>query len=252
MGTTESVLQSLRAVDAWIDVINANVGGGVRTAYKTSRLKFAGSNANVLKAGTSQALPLQMPESSLMVAETHTDFTQGAITSGNENCHLAIQGQGFFVLNKQSGLGNDYFTRDGEFHLDKQGYLVHSSGLYLFDALSNELVWDDSFGGSPPLVTDNLLSVFTAQGGLNLVIIPDIQMMEYTRFGATVFNYPLPNTQTGTTADSHILSKSLEASNASMTQSVPELSLAQKLFSALTKVIQTSQTDTDAVINLVR
>jgi flagellar hook protein FlgE len=49
-----------------------------------------------------------------------------------------------------------------------------------------------------------------------------------------------------------ILTKSLEASNASMTQSVPELSLAQKLFSALTKVLQTKQTNVDGVLNLVR
>ena len=37
-----------------------------------------------------------------------------------------------------------------------------------------------------------------------------------------------------------------------MTQSVPELSLAQKLFSALTKILQTSATNTDSVINLIR
>jgi hypothetical protein len=37
-----------------------------------------------------------------------------------------------------------------------------------------------------------------------------------------------------------------------MTQSVPELSLAQKLFSALTKVLQTKQTNVDSVLNLVR
>jgi hypothetical protein len=49
-----------------------------------------------------------------------------------------------------------------------------------------------------------------------------------------------------------VLTKSLEASNASMTQSVPELSLAQKLFSALTKVLQTRQTNIDGVLNVVR
>jgi hypothetical protein len=37
-----------------------------------------------------------------------------------------------------------------------------------------------------------------------------------------------------------------------MIQSVPELSLAKKLFSALTKVLQTKQTDVDGVLNLVR
>ena len=49
-----------------------------------------------------------------------------------------------------------------------------------------------------------------------------------------------------------VLTKSLEASNASMTQSVPELSLAQKLCSALTKVLQTRQTNIDGVLNVVR
>ena len=55
-----------------------------------------------------------------------------------------------------------------------------------------------------------------------------------------------------TTTQTTKLAKSLEASNASMTQSVPELSLAQKLFSALTKVLQTKQTNVDGVLNLVR
>lgn len=56
----------------------------------------------------------------------------------------------------------------------------------------------------------------------------------------------------GRSGTNTLLTKSLEASNASMTQSVPELSLAQKLFSALTKILQVSQTNTDAAINLVR
>jgi flagellar hook protein FlgE len=65
-------------------------------------------------------------------------------------------------------------------------------------------------------------------------------------------------TQAGTptaingTGRATVLTKSLEASNASMTQSVPELSLAQKLFSALTKVLQTVYTNQDNVLNLIR
>jgi hypothetical protein len=39
-------------------VINANINGGVRTAYKSTRLKFAGSNVNVQRAGTTLSSPL--------------------------------------------------------------------------------------------------------------------------------------------------------------------------------------------------
>jgi flagellar hook protein FlgE len=96
------------------------------------------------------------------------------------------------------------------------------------------------------------------------------QSLQYTQFGSTVFDMGFKATTTnaatganvniganfgirsGTSSDATVLSKSLEASNASMTQSVPELSLAQKLFSALTKVLQTKQTNVDGVLNLVR
>jgi flagellar hook protein FlgE len=88
------------------------------------------------------------------------------------------------------------------------------------------------------------------------------QSLQYSRYGSTVYDMgfipfvqntsPWMTIANATTADATIVGKSLEASNASMTQSVPELSLAQKLFSALTKVLQTKQTNVDGVLNLVR
>ena len=75
MANSVTTIQSLKAVDAWIDVINANINGGVRTAFKSAKLSFAGSNVDVIKAGTSTALPLQMPEPSLVSANTVIDFT---------------------------------------------------------------------------------------------------------------------------------------------------------------------------------
>jgi flagellar basal body rod protein FlgG len=249
-------IQSLKAVDAWIDVINANINGGVRTAFKASRLKFGGSNTNLSRAGNATSLPLQFPEPSLTMVNTVIDFSQGAITASTERTHFAIQGEGFFVLNNISGTATDLFTRDGEFRHDLQGYLVHASGLYLYDAGSNELVWDDSNGGAAPNWFDLPLSQFLANGGAGLVVINDKQALEYTNYGATVYNFQpwnlLATTGVGTATSATILTKSLEASNASMTQSVPELSLAQKLFSALTKVLQTTQTNLDGVLNLVR
>src|SRR3954471_20623461 len=98
MANEISTVQSLKAVDAWIDVINANINGGVRTAFKSSRLKFAGSNVNIGRAGNATSLPLQMPETSLTTANTVIDFSQGAITASTENTHLAVKGDGFFLL----------------------------------------------------------------------------------------------------------------------------------------------------------
>jgi flagellar hook protein FlgE len=298
MATDVSTIQSLKAVDAWIDVINANISGGVRTAFKASRLKFAGSNTDLVRAGTASSLPLQFPEPGLTTANTVIDFSQGSITASTENTHLAIQGEGFFMVCEPSAINasGDYataaeifLTRDGEFRTNQQGLLVNSQGLYLVigaisvtNNFANVRAVYNDLDGSPTnaaLINSAKLSDFIANNGYptsasggpfalpqnprSIMTVPNgRQSLQYSRYGSTVFDIdfdlvafgynPSMRLVAGTTADATILSKSLEASNASMTQSVPELSLAQKLFSALTKVLQTKQTNVDGVLNLVR
>lgn len=52
--------------------------------------------------------------------ERVTDYSDGGLKETGSNLDLALQGNGFFVI--QSGNGNVY-TRDGSFNLDNQGYL---------------------------------------------------------------------------------------------------------------------------------
>jgi flagellar hook protein FlgE len=311
-----STIQSLKAVDAWIDVINANINGGVRTAFKSSRLKFSGSNVDISRAGSSTSLPLQFPEPGLTTANTIIDFSQGAITASTENTHLAIQGEGFFMLCDPASMTATgtitnataatrlYATRDGEFRTNQSGLLVNSSGYFLvtgaarvtplapegaFDTINMRAVYNDidnpalapALTGAVKLtdfLRQDVVTGTTASGGAYgypggraaptsiLKMTLGKQQMRYTQFGSTIFDFGYVDfdifsgttssfgvlVQPSTTSDATILSKSLEASNASMTQSVPELSLAQKLFSALTKVLQTKQTNIDGVLNLVR
>ena len=295
-----STVQSLRAVDAWIDVINANINGGVRTAFKSSRLKFGGTNTNVIRPGGTTSLPLQIPEPGLVTTNTVIDFTQGAITASTENTHLAIQGEGFFmVMSNVTATGTAGFpinkvllTRDGEFHTNQDGLLVNTFGYYLCTffpipvppigfpsvvrAVYNDIDLPVPSGAAAATATrlSDFLKVVVPIGALAAggaafgftqsatLTVQGKQNLKFSQFGSTYFDFgfdivnertdPSIVTALGTASDATILSKSLEASNASMTQSVPELSLAQKLFSALTKILQTSQTNTDAVLNLVR
>jgi flagellar basal body rod protein FlgG len=253
MPSAHSTIQSLKTVDQWIDVINANINGGVRTGFKSSRLKFTGSNVDIARPATPSNSPLQYAETGLAAGNTLIDWTQGAVTASTEHTHLAIQGEGFFLLNTEPP-GADRLTRDGEFRTDAQGYLQHTSGLYLNDPTSNERVWDDTNGGTPPNVFDVRLSAFIANGGASLLYLDNKQDLQYTMHGSTVWELPpaFATTYVGLTTDATILQNSLEASNASMTQSVPELSLAQKLFSALTKVLQISSSNQDALLSLIR
>ena len=62
------------------------------------------------------------------VDEINTYFTQGVLHETGQDTDLAIDGEGFF---KVSGPEGNYYTRDGDFALDKEGYLVSSRGYKL-------------------------------------------------------------------------------------------------------------------------
>ncbi|MBC7542253.1 MAG: hypothetical protein H7338_05945 [Candidatus Sericytochromatia bacterium] len=315
MATEISTLQSLKAVDAWIGVINSNINGGVRTAFKASRLKFGGSTTEIQRPGDLRSTPLQFPEPSLTTVNTVIDFSQGAVIGSSENTHLAIKGDGYFVIVDPVTAGASaistglvvtgtnsqiYLTRDGEFHTNGQGYLVNSDG-YFVVAVNTitganppnlgtgtlRLVYNNvdqstlagGTGADAVRLTDFIDNTFssttssangaaftTAMAAANATSTIKVdrgeQNLKFSKYGSTVYDFGYTASGTipassimftrATPADNQIIGKSLESSNASMTQSVPELSLAQKLFSALTKVIQIHQTNTDAVINLIR
>ncbi len=61
-----------------------------------------------------------------MVERVYTDLTQGAIRQTGNPLDLAIEGQGFFVVSDGT---NTYYTRKGNFRLDREGYLVNERGM---------------------------------------------------------------------------------------------------------------------------
>jgi flagellar basal-body rod protein FlgG len=61
------------------------------------------------------------------VSATSKVFTQGQLTSTGEKLDLAIQGDGFFEVQRADGTVG--YTRDGSFKLNAQGTVVTSDGL---------------------------------------------------------------------------------------------------------------------------
>lgn len=59
------------------------------------------------------------------VDEVYTDFTQGSVIATNLETDLAIQGDGFFVVQTPNGLA---YTRDGNFTVNQNGDLVTKEG----------------------------------------------------------------------------------------------------------------------------
>lgn len=116
-------LSGLNAASKNLEVIGNNVANANTVGFKQSQAQFAdvfassmnGSGASQVGIGT-------------QVAAVAQQYTQGNISSSNNPLDMAINGAGFF---RMSDNGAVTYTRNGQFHLDKTGYIVNSSGLRL-------------------------------------------------------------------------------------------------------------------------
>jgi flagellar hook protein FlgE len=95
------------------------------TAFKAQTTDF--SNLFFQQIGsTGSGDPIEVG-AGVQVASNETSYTQGSINSTGNATDVALNGNGFFVVN--NGGGGDEYTRAGNFSLDAQGNLVTSNGL---------------------------------------------------------------------------------------------------------------------------
>src|SRR5664279_1030588 len=110
-------LSGLNASALNLDVIGNNIANANTYGSKDSRAEFADVYANAL-GGTSNAIGLGTTLST--VAQ---QFTQGNITTTNNPLYIAINGAGFFQVSSSNGASS--YTRNGQFKVDKLGYIVN-------------------------------------------------------------------------------------------------------------------------------
>lgn len=286
--------RSLKAVSAWVDVIESNIAGSKRTAFKASRVSF-GSGTKSINGG-SEALQrrgllpnggdLFIPDSSLTITQITNDMRQGAIVGSDQDTHLAINGTGFFVVVDSLNLdGNTkvYYTRNGEFHYDVDGYLRTADGLYVMNrdfpaseaalidlrarvAAGTEAAQNYFFNsmrvasvGPPPVNGADV----TSRGDLDvnrvgLARFSNDGALSYSKYGT---DYLEENLASGRAiyfaaddpagfATLHL--KSLEVSNGGITEFIPMLTVAQKAFAAISKIIAVYNSTVDDMNAMIR
>ena len=104
-----------------LDAIGNNVANASTVGFKGSQTQFADAYAASLSGGSS----LQTGSGS-RVATVAQQFSQGTVSTTNNPLDTAISGAGFFRLTDPNGA--IFYSRNGQFHEDKDGYIVNSLG----------------------------------------------------------------------------------------------------------------------------
>ena len=117
-------LSGLNTASKNLDVIGNNVANATTVGFKTGQAQFADVFAASLTGAGSNPVGLGSKLSTIV-----QQFTQGNITATNNPLDIAINGGGFFRLTDPTG--TPFYSRNGQFQVDKNGQIVNSQGLRL-------------------------------------------------------------------------------------------------------------------------
>lgn len=136
MGLTSAMNTSLNGLqlnEITIDVIGNNVANAGTNGFKASRTLFSTQLSRTFAVGAAPSStnggtnPRQVGLGALNSA-IQLDFNQGGITNSTSPSDLAIQGDGFFIVNTAEG---NVYTRNGNFGLNSESNLTNAQGFTL-------------------------------------------------------------------------------------------------------------------------
>ncbi|MCU7936379.1 MAG: flagellar hook protein FlgE [Candidatus Thiodiazotropha sp. (ex Dulcina madagascariensis)] len=114
-------LSGLDAASTDLEVTGHNIANSSTVGFKESRAEFADIYANSISDVSSS-----VPGRGVRVTRVAQQFAQGSTEFTSNNLDLAVNGEGFFVM--QNSDGDLSYTRAGAFTVDRDGNVVDHTG----------------------------------------------------------------------------------------------------------------------------
>jgi flagellar hook protein FlgE len=113
-------LSGLAATSSELEVIGNNIANANTYGAKAARAEFGDIYAVALNGAGLNSIGI-----GVNVMTVAQQFTQGNIFTTDNPMDLAINGEGFFQVN--DGSGGVRYTRNGQFKVDRDGYIVNNT-----------------------------------------------------------------------------------------------------------------------------
>jgi flagellar hook protein FlgE len=268
-----SGIGGMRGFQNKLDVIGNNIANVNTAGFKKSRVTFqdilsqtaAGGSApdGTTRGGTN---PKQVGLGSAL-ATIDVIHTPGGLMNTNVPSDLAIEGNGFFAV--QDPTGQKLLTRAGNFTFDVDGNLVNSQGFFVLDSAGAPInigpmidIKSYSIAQDGKITyTKNDGTTTTTTTGIGLAMVGNPGGLE--KVGGNLYKLTDAAGGTGATVDSimgvaasgargKIQAGTLEMSNVDLAEEFTEMIVAQRGFQANSRIITTSDSILEELVNLKR
>lgn len=138
-------LSGLNSSSKALDVAGNNIANASTVGFKSASTHFADVYGASLQGGGGSQIGIGATLGGVV-----QQYSQGNITATSNPLDIAINGTGFFGVSQN---GSTSYTRNGQFHLDKDGYIINDQNRNLLGVLAN------SAGNIPQQPPTDLLKV---------------------------------------------------------------------------------------------
>lgn len=272
-----------------MDVIGNNIANVNTYGFKGSTVAFSDIYYQTTKAATAGSNtqggvnPSQIGYGTQIAAITK-NMSRSSFQSSSSALDVAIAGEGF--LQVQDKAGNIYYTRAGKLTVDSEGNLVDLNGKFVLGTMNSDPTNANGLSETPgsskiainvPAITtgpqsfSNLTSFTVSENGTLIGIHPEHGTLTFGRIDLATFDNTngleeAGNTYFAATANSgkakvavpgfsgsgSLVGSALEMSNVNLAQEFTDMITAQRGFQANARIITTSDSMLEELVNLKR
>jgi flagellar hook protein FlgE len=263
-------ISGLRVNQTMLDVTGNNIANSNTPGFKGSSTVFSDTLSQMLTGGSANNAATQRGGTNpiqvglgVQLGATATNFNQGSSETTGKPTDLMITGDGMFIVKDGT---QSLYTRAGAFSFDNTGTLVNPQGakvqgyapgtttplvdLTLPPGLASYNIAPDGkisgldSAGAPVDVGQIALANFSNPAGL--------ERAGGTMFRQTASSGTATDGVSGTNGTGTLMTGTLEMSNVDLAQEFTNLILAQRGFQANSRVITTSDSVLEELVNLKR
>ena len=182
------------------------------------------------------------------IGETYYDMSQGNFRQTEDQYNLALSGSGFFTISTtdKSGTTTTRYTRDGDFTVTRDGYLVTKDGDYVLAEGGNRI----------QIPNANLVKISVNQAGeiySGNTYVAKLQLVDFQSYDALSSYgenmYEAVDGAVQTQADATVNQGYLEMSNVNMVTEMVDMIAVTRAYETNQKMVQTIDQTLDKAVN---
>jgi flagellar basal body rod protein FlgG len=225
---------ALAALERWRDTVSQNITSSQETGYRKRTISFSTQAAGEIqpndkaRIGSDGSVPVLFPKTTVGI-----NFTSGETQPTRRELDAAIQGEGFFEIQRPDG--SKVYTRSGEFRMRPDRTLVTSTGDEVLSSSGNPILMSNN-GGAVSINPDGtIFQGATALGKFGIKKFPDNSQLVPLAGG---FFAPAQGAPEPESVDNpELLQGYLEASNVTPLREMVDLVLISRAYEANQKII---------------